>query len=200
MRRHHPGGSGSVEVLGSVPAWAPARTGALAWLVPVRSPAPPGSATDRRSGPLSALAEEPFERVVRLAATVLDMPWASVTVPGKRCSSRRTCPASTRAEPHRETRISVIMAARNQSPLDCPTADPRFLTAVHMVTLALKGSRHETGGQPGCGGTWLAAQSRQPRRTTPTAAAAGTARMPLPTTMRCPQPTMVRVSGGNGPF
>jgi hypothetical protein len=149
-----------MEVLGSAPAWAPARIGALAWPAPVRSPEPPGSAADRRSGPLSALAEEPFERVVRLAATVLDTPWASVTVPGKRCSSRRTCPASTRAEAHRETRPSVIMAARNQSLLDWPTDDQRFLTAVHVVTPALKGSRHQTGGQPGCGGTWLAARSR----------------------------------------
>ena len=189
-----------MEVLGSAPPWPPAGIGALAWPVPVRSPGPPGSAADRRSAPLSALAEKSFERVVRLAAPALDTPWASVTVPGKRCSSRRTCPASTRAEAHRETRPSVNMAARNQSLLDWPTADPRFLTAVHVVTLALKGSRHETGGQPGCGGAWLAARSRQPRRTTPTAAAAGTARMPLRTTMRCAQPAMVRVSGGgNGP-
>jgi len=187
-----------MEVLGSAPAWAPARIGALAWPVPVRSPGPPGSGADRRSGPLSALAEEPFERVVQLAATVLDTPWASVTVPGKRCSPRRTCPASTRAEAHRETRPSVIMAARNQSLLDWPTADPRFLTAVHVIAPALKCSRHQTGGQPGCGGAWLAARSRQPRRTAPTTAAAGTARMRLPTTTRCPQPT-VRVSGRNGP-
>jgi hypothetical protein len=189
-----------MEVLGSATAWAPARIGALAWPAPVRSPGPPGSAADQRSGPLSALAEEPFERVVRLAATVLDTPWASVTVPGKRCSSRRTCPASTRAAAHRETRPSVMMAARNQSLLGWPTDDQRYLTAVHVVTPALKGSRHQTGGLPGWGGTWLAARSRQPRRTTPTAAAAGTARMPLPTTMRCPQPTTVRVSGRNGPF
>ena len=179
-----------MEVLGSAPAWAPARIGAPAWPVPVRSPGPPGSAADRRSGPLSALAEEPFERVVRRAAMVLDTPLASVTVPRPRCSSRRTCPASTRAEAHRETRPRVIMAVRNQSLLDWPTAAPRGLTAVHVVTMALKGSRHETGGQPGCGGAWLAAQSRQPRRTTP----AGTAGMPVPTTMRCPQPTMVRIS------
>jgi hypothetical protein len=134
-----------MEVLGSAPPWAPAGIGALAWPVPVRSPGPPGSAADRRSAPLSALAEKSFERVVRLAAPALDTPWASVTVPGKRCSSMRTCPASTRAEAHRETRPSVNMAARNQSLLDWPTADPRFLTAVHVVTLALKGSRHETG-------------------------------------------------------
>jgi hypothetical protein len=189
-----------MEVLGSAPACALARIGAPAWPVPVRSSGPPGSATDRRSGPLSALAEEPFERVVRQAAMVLDTPLASVTVPGKRCPSRRTCLASTRAEADRETRPSVIMAASNQSPLDWPAADPRGLTSVHVVTLELKGSRHETGGQPGCGGAWLAAQSWQPIRTTPTAAAAGTARMPLPTTMRCPQPAMVRVSGRNGPF
>ena len=139
MRRHHLGGSGSMEVLGSAPAWAPARIGAPAWPVPVRSPGPPGSAADRRSGPLSALAEEPFERVVRRAAMVLDTPLASVTVPRPRCSSRRTCPASTRAEAHRETRPRVIMAVRNQSLLDWPTAAPRGLTAVHVVTMALKG-------------------------------------------------------------
>jgi len=39
----------------------------------------------------------------------------------------------------------------------------------------MQGSRHGTGGQPGCGGAWLAAaQSRQTGRTAPTAAAAGT--------------------------
>jgi hypothetical protein len=38
----------------------------------------------------------------------------------------------------------------------------------------MQGSRHEPGGQPGCGGAWLAAaRSRQTGRTTPTAAAAG---------------------------
>jgi hypothetical protein len=138
--------------------------------------------------------------VARLAATVLDTPGASVTVPGKRCSSRRTSPASTRAKAHRETRLSVVLAARNQSLLDWPTADPRFLTAVHVVTLALKGSRHETGGQPGCGGAWLAAQSRQAQadnthssgsRDSPDAAASHDA---------VPSADDGSFSGRNGPF
>jgi hypothetical protein len=143
--------------------------------------------------PAGALAEELFERVVRLAATVPDTSWASVRVAGKRLFSRRACLARTRAEAHGETRPSVIPAAMSQALPDWLTGDPRLPTAVYAVTLAPKGSRYETGGQPGCGGSWLAAaQSRQTGRTTPTAAAAVTARMPLQTTTRCPRPAMVR--------
>jgi hypothetical protein len=163
-----------MEVPGRAPDGARARIGALPWPVPVRSPGPPESAADRRSGPLSALAEERLGRVVRLAAMVPDAPQASVKVPGKRCSLRRTCPASTRAEAQGKTLPSVILAARNQTLPNWVTDDQRFLTAIYAITLAPNGSGHEMGGQPGCGGAWLAAQSRQPRRTTPTA-----------TTMRC---------------
>jgi hypothetical protein len=105
------------------------------------------------------MAEEPFELVVRPAEMVLYTPWAPVTVAVKRFSSRRTCSASTPAEAHSKTRPSVILAARNHALLDWLTDDQRFLTATYAVTLAVKGSRHETGGQPGCGGAWLAAVS-----------------------------------------
>lgn len=129
-----------MEVPGRAPDGARARIGAPTRPVPVRSPGPPESAADRRSGPLSALAEEPFERVVRLAAMVLDAPQASVKVPGKRCSPRRTCPASTRAAAQRKTLPSVILAARNQTLLNWVTDDQRFLTAIHAITPALNDS------------------------------------------------------------
>ena len=185
-----------MEVRGSAPDCACARIGALAGPVPVGSAGLPGPTADRRSSLLGALAEGPLERVVRLAAVVLDTPWASVTVAGKRFSSGRSCLASMRGEAHGKTRRSVILAAMNQALLDWLTDDRRFLTAIYAVTLALKGSQHETVGQPGCGGAWLAAaRSRQTGPITPTAATAG---MPLQTTMRCPRPAVVRVSGGGG--
>ena len=96
--------------------------------------------------------------MVRLAAMVLGTPWASVTVAVKRFSSRRTCPASAPAEAHGKTRPGVILAARNQALLHWLTDDQRFLAGIYAVTLAVKGSRYEAGGQPGCGGAWLAAR------------------------------------------
>jgi hypothetical protein len=188
-----------MEVLGGAPDWARAGFGASAWPVPVRSPGPPGSAADRRSGLLGAWAEEPFECVVRLAAMVLDTPSASVTVAVKRFSSRRTCPGSTRAEAHREIRPRVGMAARNQALLDWLTDDQRFLTAVYAATL------HE--GFPARDGRPARVRGRLAGRRPVTAdradnirsSAAGTARRPTQATMPCPRPTMVRVSGHNGP-
>jgi hypothetical protein len=159
----------------------------------------PGLAADRRSGSLGALAEEPCELVVRLAAVVLDTPWAAVMVAVKRSSSRRTCRASTPAEAHRKTQPSVILAARNQALLDWLTDDQRFLAAVLCGHTGSERFPARDGGQPGCGAAWLgAAQSRQTGWTTPTAATAGTVRLPPQTAMRGRRPTMVRVSDRNG--
>jgi hypothetical protein len=118
-----------MEVLGSAPDGR-AKIGASAWPIPVKSAGLPGLAADRRSGSLGALAEEPCELVVRLAAVLLDTPWAAVIVAIKRSSSRRTCRASTPAEAHRKTQPSAILAARNQALLDWLADDQRFLTAV----------------------------------------------------------------------
>ena len=138
-----------MEVLGSAPVWVPARIGARAWPVPVRSPRRPASAAARWSDPRAALAEEPVERrVARLAAMVPGTPWASATIAGQRFSARRIWPASARAEAHGETRPSVILAARNQARLDWLTYDPRFLTAVYA---GAKGSATRRAASQGAG-------------------------------------------------
>jgi hypothetical protein len=118
MRRHHLGGSGSMEVPGRAPDGARARIGARAWAVPA------GRLSLLRTG--GALWQGSPSSVVRLAAMTLDTPQASVKVPGKRCSLKRTCIASTHAETPRKSLPSVILAARNQTLLNWATDDQRF--------------------------------------------------------------------------
>jgi len=84
-----------MNVPGSAPVRVPARMGALAGAVLVRSPGLPEPAPAQRSGgPPGSLAEEPFERVARSATMVPDTPPASVTVTGQRSTSGRICIAS----------------------------------------------------------------------------------------------------------
>jgi hypothetical protein len=179
-----------MEVLGSAPVWVPARIGARAWPVPVRSPRRPESAADRQSGPLGALAEEPVERrVARLAAMVPGTPWASVTVARQRFSARRIWPASARAEAHGETPPSVILAAGNRAPLDWLTYDPRFLTAVYVGREEFPARE----GRPAWGGGRLAGRPVTAARADNTRSSGSrTVRMPLRTTMRCPRPSGAR--------
>lgn len=185
-----------MEVLGSAPAWASARMRAPAWAVPVGSPRLPGSAADRRSGPLSVLAKEPAERAVRLAAMVPGTPWASVTVAGKRFPSRRICPAGARAEAHGETRPSVILAARNQALLNWLTYDPRFLTAVYVGPEGFPAQD----GRPARVRGRLAGRPRTAARADNThTSASRDSPGPLPPTMRCRWATMVPVSGRTKP-
>jgi phosphoserine phosphatase RsbU/P len=72
------------------PLRLPTGIGALPGPVPMEIPGLPRPAAPvRHSSPPGALAEELFTRVARLAAMVLDTPWASVTVAGEGHTSGR---------------------------------------------------------------------------------------------------------------
>jgi hypothetical protein len=116
-----------MEVLGSAPDGR-AKIGASAWPIPVRSAGLPGLAADRRSGSLGALAEEPCELVVRLAAVLLDTPWAAVIVAIKRSSSRRTCRASTARD--EKPALSGKRAAHTESRGGVSGVGPAFAPAL----------------------------------------------------------------------
>ena len=75
-----------MKVLASTPAGAPASTSALPRPIPVESSRPPAPAAGTRS----ALAEEPFKRVTRLAALALGTPLASVTFTDERPAAGKT--------------------------------------------------------------------------------------------------------------
>jgi sigma-B regulation protein RsbU (phosphoserine phosphatase) len=83
-----------MTVLGNVPDPAPPRAGAVTGYVPAALPGVPGPAAAWQAGVPGTRAEEPFDRVARLAAMVMGTSLASVTVGGERSSFRRICPGS----------------------------------------------------------------------------------------------------------
>jgi sigma-B regulation protein RsbU (phosphoserine phosphatase) len=83
-----------MTVLGNAPDPVPPAVGAVTGFVPVGVPGAPGPAAAWQPGVPGTRAEEPFDRVARLAAMVMGTSLASVTVGGERSSFRRICPGS----------------------------------------------------------------------------------------------------------
>jgi phosphoserine phosphatase RsbU/P len=78
-----------MKVSAAAPLRVPSRIRALPRPAPVGVTALPGPGTAVPSGPARGMAEELFTRVARLAALLLDTPWASVTIAGEGSSSGR---------------------------------------------------------------------------------------------------------------
>jgi hypothetical protein len=132
---------------------------------PVQSPGLHESAPAQRSGPPGALAEEPLERVARSATVVPDTRSASVTVTGQR-STRRHIGRNRYGDSRLHDFVAGLGSmARPHNPRRRPASraelQRRGKTSDDTVTLAPTVLRHH-GWQPGHGGAWLPARSRQP--------------------------------------
>src|SRR5260370_13890679 len=79
-----------MQVLGSASIPVAVSVGTATALVPGDAAWPPGRAAGRQAGRPDAHAEEPFDRVARLAAMVLGTPQAYVTIAGERPSPGRS--------------------------------------------------------------------------------------------------------------
>ena len=73
-----------MQVLGSASIPVPAGIGTVTRLVSADAPGRPGLATAQQAGLPGTCAEEPFDRVARLAAVVLGTPQAYVAIAGER--------------------------------------------------------------------------------------------------------------------
>jgi hypothetical protein len=73
-----------MNVVGSASIPVSAGVGTLAGHAPADEPGPPVQSAARQAGPpVSAEAEDPFDRVARLAAMLLGTPQAFVTIAGE---------------------------------------------------------------------------------------------------------------------